>query len=69
MMVATFGATTTVGSSLLGAITGQALIPIPIFGALVGGVIGGFIGDKGSKHVNSWMTRNKFLKVIEYLRA
>ena len=36
--------TTTVGTSILGAITGQMLIPIPVFGAFIGGVIGGFIG-------------------------
>lgn len=58
------GATTTVGSSLLGAMTGQVLIPIPVFGALIGGVIGGFIGEKGGKHINSWMTKKTFLRII-----
>jgi phage tail tape-measure protein len=41
--------TTTVGTSILGAITGQMLIPIPVLGALIGSIIGGYIGDKGGK--------------------
>lgn len=34
----------TVGTSIVGALVGQALIPIPIVGALVGTVVGGLIG-------------------------
>ncbi len=34
----------TVGTSILGAFVGQALIPIPVVGALVGTVVGGFLG-------------------------
>lgn len=52
--------TTTVGTSILGAITGQMLIPIPFVGALIGSVIGGFIGEKGGKHINSWIEKKKF---------
>jgi len=57
-------ATTTVGSSLVGAMTGQILIPIPILGAFIGGVIGGLIGEKGGKQINSWITKKKFLNLI-----
>ena len=64
MLGVMIGTTTTVGSSILGALTGQALIPIPIVGALIGGVIGGFLGDKGGKHINSWMTQKSFLKIV-----
>lgn len=48
------GTTATVGSSVLGAVTGQLLIPIPVVGALIGGAIGGFIGDKSTKQISSW---------------
>jgi phage tail tape-measure protein len=58
---------TTVGTSILGAITGQMLIPIPIVGALIGSVIGGFIGDRGGKQVSSWFEKKKFLETINYL--
>jgi len=46
---------TTVGTSILGAIAGQVLIPIPFFGAMLGTVIGGYLGDKGGKSINSWI--------------
>jgi hypothetical protein len=36
--------TTIIGSSITGALVGQALIPIPVFGAFVGSVIGGYLG-------------------------
>lgn len=39
----------TVGTSIVGAIVGQALIPIPVVGALFGTVIGGMIGEKGCR--------------------
>jgi hypothetical protein len=45
----TIKAGATVGSSILGAFVGQALIPVPIVGALVGTVIGGFLGEKGCR--------------------
>ena len=42
---------TAVGGSITGAIFGQALIPIPILGALVGGILGGIIGGTSSQLV------------------
>jgi hypothetical protein len=43
----------TVGSSIVGALIGQTLIPIPIFGALVGTVVGGLLGERGCRQVSS----------------
>lgn len=63
------GTTTTVGTSILGAITGQMLIPIPVVGALIGSVIGGLIGDRGGKQLNSWIEKKKFLETVKYLQA
>jgi hypothetical protein len=40
----TIDTASTLGSGLIGAAIGQSLIPIPILGAFVGGVIGGLIG-------------------------
>jgi phage tail tape-measure protein len=60
--------TTTVGSSILGAITGQMLIPIPVVGALIGSGIGGFIGEKSGKQLNSWIEKKKFLESIQCLK-
>ena len=34
----------TIGSSIVGGFLGQALIPIPVVGALVGTVVGGLVG-------------------------
>ena len=39
---------TKVGASLLGAVVGQTLIPIPIVGAFIGSVFGGFVGSVGA---------------------
>lgn len=40
----TIGSATSIGSGLIGAAIGQTLIPIPMLGAFVGGLIGGFVG-------------------------
>ena len=34
----------TIGSSIVGAFVGQALIPVPVVGALFGTVVGGLLG-------------------------
>lgn len=39
----------TIGSSMVGAFLGQALIPVPIVGALVGTVVGGIVGERGCR--------------------
>jgi hypothetical protein len=43
----------TMGSSVLGAIVGQTLIPIPVVGALIGTVLGGMLGERGCRQVSS----------------
>ena len=43
----------TVGTSIVGALIGQTLIPIPVVGALVGTVVGGLMGERGCKKVTS----------------
>jgi phage tail tape-measure protein len=44
-------ATTSVGTSIIGGIIGQSLIPIPVVGALIGSVIGGFLGERGGRKI------------------
>lgn len=39
----------TIGSSVFGAFLGQALIPVPVVGALVGTVVGGLVGERGCR--------------------
>lgn len=43
----------TVGTSILGAVVGQTLIPIPVVGALLGTVLGGMLGDRGWRTISS----------------
>jgi hypothetical protein len=38
------GSATAIGSGIIGASVGQALIPVPVLGALIGGLVGGFVG-------------------------
>ena len=59
---------TAMGSSILGAFAGQFLIPVPVVGALVGTVIGGYLGEKGGKMINSWIEKRHFRHIIHYLR-
>jgi hypothetical protein len=40
----TIDTASSLGSGILGAFIGQSLIPVPIVGAFVGGLVGGFIG-------------------------
>lgn len=41
---ATIDTASSIGSGILGAFVGQTFIPVPILGAFVGSMIGGFIG-------------------------
>lgn len=49
---ATVSAVGSVGCSLGGILLGQAMIPVPFFGALVGGIFGGYFGAKGTNKFN-----------------
>lgn len=42
-------ASTSLGTSIAGGIIGQLLIPVPVVGALIGTVVGGFLGERGSR--------------------
>ena len=47
----TFDVAATVGTGILGAFVGQALIPVPFLGAFVGAFVGSFVGEIGGKTV------------------
>jgi hypothetical protein len=47
----TFDVASTIGTSLLGAAVGQALIPVPFLGAFLGAFVGGFVGEVGGKAI------------------
>ena len=49
-----------IGSAVAGMALGQILIPIPFLGAFIGGVVGGFFGEKGSKSLASALEKGKF---------
>jgi hypothetical protein len=57
----------TIGSSIVGALVGQALIPIPVVGALVGTVVGGLLGERGCREVTSMINSVHFERVVDYL--
>jgi hypothetical protein len=40
----TIDTVSSVGSGIIGAFVGQSLIPVPVLGAFIGGVVGGLIG-------------------------
>ena len=40
----TIDTASTIGSGFLGAIVGQSLIPVPVLGAFIGGVVGSLVG-------------------------
>lgn len=40
----TIDTASSVGSGIIGAFVGQSLIPVPVLGAFIGGVVGGFVG-------------------------
>lgn len=58
-----------VGSTATGMVIGEMLIPIPFFGAFVGGVIGGYFGEKGSRQITNIMNNQSFMKIIAYLQS
>lgn len=47
---------------------GQAIIPVPFFGAFVGGVVGGFFGTKGMRKINEFLTKSDFRDIIIYMK-
>lgn len=49
---ATVTAVGSVSCTIGGIFLGQALIPVPFVGALVGGIFGGFFGAKGTNKFN-----------------
>jgi hypothetical protein len=65
---ATITAVGSIGSIVGGIFLGQALIPIPLLGAFVGGVVGGFCGTKGMRKINSFVERREFTGMISYLK-
>lgn len=56
--------TTGLGSSIGGAIIGQALIPIPLLGALVGGFIGGLVGGTSTSALFDYMNDKKASEIV-----
>lgn len=44
------------------------MIPIPFVGAFVGGVVGGFFGEKGSQKIVSILDKKQFISLIKYLK-
>jgi hypothetical protein len=51
----TIDTASSVGSGILGAFIGQSLIPIPVVGAFIGGVVGGFVGELGGKAISNYL--------------
>ncbi|CAD8053938.1 unnamed protein product [Paramecium sonneborni] len=60
--------TANVGSGLSGALIGQALIPVPIFGALIGGFIGGLLGGASSSMILEYMSEQRFQNLFELIQ-
>ena len=48
-----------IGGGLIGATVGQMLIPIPVVGMFVGGVIGGFLSAFGSNKAFEFLKNKK----------
>lgn len=57
-----------VGSTVTGMMIGEVVIPVPILGAFVGGVIGGYVGEKGSRELTAILNDKSFVKLISYLQ-
>jgi phage tail tape-measure protein len=63
------GAVGSIGSIVGGIFLGQALIPVPVLGAFVGGLIGGFCGTKGVRSINKFMMNKEFDNIVKYLKS
>jgi hypothetical protein len=64
----TMSAVGSIGSILGGIFIGQALIPVPILGAFIGGVFGGFYGTKGVRKINNFILKTEFRDIVVYLK-
>lgn len=51
----TIDTASSLSSGILGAFVGQSLIPIPVLGAFIGGVVGGFVGQLGGKALSDYL--------------
>lgn len=45
-------ATGFVGTTMTGVALGSILIPVPFLGAFIGGVFGGYLGEKGTRELS-----------------
>lgn len=61
-------ATGFVGTTMTGAVLGEVLIPIPFLGAFIGGVVGGYFAEKGTRSLNSALENKNTIKIISYLK-
>ena len=55
------------GTGFIGAVVGQSVIPIPVVGAFIGGMVGGFIGEIGAKLITSKLESHRFKEIIKKL--
>ena len=60
----TFDVASSVGTGILGAVVGQALIPVPFLGAFVGALVGSFVGEIGGRAVVKILESARFKKII-----
>lgn len=58
----------TIGTTMSGIFIGQVAIPIPIVGAFVGGVCGGYFGTKSIRKINNFLSKTYFRDIIMYLK-
>lgn len=65
---ATVTAIGSIGSIVGGIFLGQVIIPVPILGAFVGGVVGGFCGTKGVRKINWFAEKKEFNGIVLYLK-
>lgn len=58
----------TIGSTMSGIFIGQIAIPVPILGAFVGGVCGGYFGTKTMRKINNFLSKTNYRDIIIYLK-